>query len=69
MTTLEQLLHVRDSLRELVPDPDIDFGPAYGGAVQRKCESLKIVNGWIRLAQKESLQPELGYSRVGLNNV
>lgn len=69
MTTLEELLYVRDSLRELVPDPNIDFGPSYELTLQRRNDSLKIINKWIKLAKKESMKPELSYSRIGLNNV
>ena len=46
--TLENLYKVRESLRELIPDPEIDFGPAYEMTKQRKKEALSIVDKEIK---------------------
>lgn len=41
--TIEELKAIRDSLRECVPDPEIDFGPAYEGAKERKQLALRLL--------------------------
>ncbi len=46
--TLENALKIKQLLQELVPDPEIDFGPAYEGTKQRKKEAIKILNVEIR---------------------
>ena len=46
--TLDELRQIRESLRELVADPQIDFGPAYEGAKQRQIAALKLLNKGIR---------------------
>ena len=46
--TLEKLYKIKESLRELIPDPEIDFGPAYEMTKERKKEALKIVEQEIR---------------------
>jgi len=46
--TLDNLYKVRDALKELIPDPEIDFGPAYEGTKNRKNEAIKIVDKEIR---------------------
>lgn len=46
--TLENLYKVKESLRELIPDPEIDFGPAYEMTKERKKEALKVVEQEIR---------------------
>ncbi len=46
--TLENLYKVRESLIELIPDPEIDFGPAYEMAKQRKKEAISILNKEIK---------------------
>lgn len=46
--TLEDLYKVRESLIELIPDPEIDFGPAYEMAKQRKKEAISILNKEIK---------------------
>ena len=70
--TLEDLYKLKDSLEELIADPEIDFGPAYEMTKIRKSEALKIVNREIRRIKNEDkkhIQSQLGYSRVGRNNV
>ncbi len=46
--TLENLYKVRESLRELIPDPEIDFGPSYELTKQRKKEAISIVDKEIK---------------------
>jgi hypothetical protein len=46
--TLENLYKVKESLQELIADPEIDFGPSYELAKKRKQEALKIVNQEIK---------------------
>ena len=48
MMTTEELMKVRDSLEELIVDPEIDFGPAYEMTKRRKQEALQILNREIR---------------------
>ena len=45
---LKDLIFVKQSLEELIPDPEIDFGPAYECAKARKQEALKIVRAEIQ---------------------
>lgn len=49
--TLTELVKVKESLEELIADPQIDFGPAYEMAKRRKQEALRIVNRAIREAK------------------
>ncbi len=70
--TLEDLYKLRDSLKELIADPEIDFGPAYEMTKIRKSEAIKIVNREIKRIKNEDkkyVQSQLGYSRIGRNNV
>ena len=46
--TLENLYKVRESLIELIPDPEIDFGPSYELTKQRKKEAISIVDKEIK---------------------
>ena len=46
--TLENLYKVRETLMELIADPEIDFGPAYEGTKQRQKEAIQILNAEIR---------------------
>lgn len=43
MSDLKAATKVLESLRELVADPQIDFGPAYEGAKQRQKEAIEIM--------------------------
>lgn len=55
--TLENALKIKQLLQELVPDPEIDFGPAYEGTKQRKKEAIKILNveiRWMKELRKKS---------------
>ena len=45
---IEELKLIKESLSELIPDPEIDFGPAYEMTKERKKEALKIVEQEIR---------------------
>ncbi len=70
--TLEDLYKIKDSLEELIADPEIDFGPAYEMTKVRKSEALKLVNKEIKRIKNEDrkyLQSKLGFSRIGRNNV
>ena len=50
---IEQVL---ESLLELVPDPRTDFGPAYGGASQRRKKSISILRAAL-LVKHSAKQP------------
>lgn len=83
--TLEELIKVRDSLKELTADVEtFNWGPSWEFANQRKAEALRIVNREIRFLQKKEaeraeakerraelkeIRSKLGYSRIGRNNV
>ena len=70
--TLEELYKLKDSLEELIADPEIDFGPAYEMTKIRKSEALKIVNREIKRIKNEDkkyVQSQLGFSRIGRNNI
>ena len=45
--TLDNALKIKELLQELVPDPNIDFGPAYEGTKWRQREAIKIINAEI----------------------
>lgn len=47
-TPLQQAEAVLSSLEELVPDPSIDFGPAYSMAGERQNEAIAIMQAVIR---------------------
>jgi hypothetical protein len=70
--TLEELYKLKDSLEELIADPEIDFGPAYEMTKIRKSEALKLVNREIKRLKNEdskTIKSQLGYSRIGRNNI
>jgi hypothetical protein len=70
--TIEELYKLKDSLEELIADPEIDFGPAYEMTKIRKSEALKLVNREIKRlknADSKTIKSQLGYSRIGRNNV
>ena len=47
--TLEELIKVRDSLKELDADVEVfNWGPSLTFALQRKAEALKIINREIK---------------------
>lgn len=50
--TLDNLNKVLESLKELIPDPEIDFGPSYELTKQRKKEAIRIVNQEIQWMKK-----------------
>lgn len=45
---LKEAQHIKETLEELVADPNIDFGPAYSMSGGRKREALKIIRREIR---------------------
>ena len=51
--TLEEAIRVKESLEELIADPEIDFGPAYEMTKLRKQEALNIIKKEIRLLKAE----------------
>ena len=51
--TLEEAVKVKESLEELIADPEIDFGPAYGFTKIRKAEALRIIRKEIKLLKTE----------------
>ena len=56
--TLEQAL---ESLLELVPDPQIDFGPAYEGAKQRRKKSITALRA--ALAEQPAEQEPVAHDK------
>ncbi len=63
--TLENALKIKELLQELVPDPDIDFGPAYEGTKQRKKEAIKILNAEIKWMKALRARDEQIKQRTG----
>ena len=51
--TLEEAIRVKESLEELIADPESDFGPAYEMTKLRKQEALRIIKKEIRLLKAE----------------
>lgn len=51
--TLEEAIRVKESLEELIADPEIDFGPAYEMTKLRKQEALSIIKKEIRQLKAE----------------
>lgn len=43
------LLMAYRSMQDLVPDPDITFGPAYEGVCRRKDRSMEAIKGILEL--------------------
>ena len=48
MDKLQELCFLRDTMQELIADPEIDFGPAYEMTVQRKKRALSMLQRMIR---------------------
>ncbi len=46
--TLEEAIKIKESLEELIADPEIDFGPAYEFVKIRQAEALKIIRKEIK---------------------
>ncbi len=46
--TLEEAVKIKESLEELIADPEIDFGPAYEHVKIRQAEALKIIKSEIK---------------------
>jgi hypothetical protein len=51
---LKDLIFIKETLQELIADPEIDFGPAYEFTKKRKEEALKIVRAEIAWLQSAS---------------
>ena len=51
--TLEEAVKIKESLEELIADPEIDFGPAYEMTKHRKQEALLIIKKEIRQLKAE----------------
>ena len=49
----EAMKQWREALKELVPDPQCDFGPAYEGMKRRQKEALKSIDQAIAEAEKQ----------------
>ena len=74
--TLEDLIKIKESLEELDADVEtFDWGPSLEFARQRKQEALRLINREIKRLNKEkredlkTIRSQLGYSRIGRNNV
>jgi hypothetical protein len=46
--TLEEAVKIRESLKELIADPEIDFGPSYEMVKIRQEEALRIIKKEIK---------------------
>jgi len=46
--TLEEAIKLKESLEELIADPEIDFGPAYEFTKIRQAEALRIIKKEIK---------------------
>lgn len=46
--TLEEAIKVKESLEELIADPEIDFGPSYEFTKIRQAEALRIIRKEIK---------------------
>jgi len=55
---LKDLIFIEETLRELIADPEIDFGPAYEFTKKRKQEALKIVRAEIAWRKSASFKEE-----------
>ena len=53
MMSIEAMKQWRESLEELVPDPQCDFGPAYENMKRRQKEALKSIDQAIAEAEKQ----------------
>ena len=51
--TLEEAVKIKESLEELIADPEIDFGPAYEYVKLRQAESLRIIKKEIKRLKQE----------------
>jgi len=51
--TLEEAIKIKESLEELIADPEIDFGPAYEFTKIRQAEALKIIRREIKRLKEE----------------
>ena len=51
--SIEAMKQWREALKELVPDPQCDFGPAYEGMKRRQKEALKSIDQAIAEAEKQ----------------
>lgn len=54
---IDDLKKIKESLMELIPDPEIDFGPAYEFTHQRKQEAIRLVNKLIH--DQEPKEPKV----------
>ena len=43
-----QAKHVLEALETLVVDPDIDFGPAHAGAINRQSVAISIMRNYVK---------------------
>ena len=51
--TLADLISIKESLEELIADPEIDFGPAYEMCKRRQVAALNIVKREIKLLKEK----------------
>ncbi len=51
--TLEEAIKIKESLEELIADPEIDFGPAYEHAKIRQAEAIRIIKKEIKRIREE----------------
>ena len=51
--TLEEAVKIKESLEELIADPEIDFGPAYEMTKRRKQEALSLIKKEIKRLKAE----------------
>lgn len=51
--TLNEAIKIKESLEELIADPEIDFGPAYEFVKIRQAEALLIIKKEISLLKQK----------------
>lgn len=51
--TLEEAVKIKESLEELIADPEIDFGPAYEMTKHRKEHALFLIKKEIKKLKSE----------------
>jgi hypothetical protein len=67
--SIEKLKQVQEALKELVPDPQCDFGPAYEGAKQRQKQAITSLRTLIEQMEKqEPVAYQLRHPNVNFGN-
>jgi len=59
----EELIKIKESLEELIADPEIDFGPSYELTKVRQKESLRLIR---KAIAENKTNRELSYELLGV---